>query len=166
MRGDNIMEKKYNRMQSGQGRQTNNFTDRDMLQDMLITEKYLTELLNHAVLEASSDQARQLFKSLQDNAHGHAQSVFDVMSELGWYSAQNTQRPGRYRTGGQNYIGQGNVNQMPGVVRGQTEYPHASGRSTGRRFSGAADNPRPIQPGNEPLYVPVREDMKYGWKSF
>jgi hypothetical protein len=75
-----------------------------MLQDMLVTEKYLSETLNHAILESDSDQARQIFSALQDNAQGHAHMIYDAMVEQGWYTAetagQSYDQNNRYRTSG------------------------------------------------------------------
>lgn len=100
------MSGKYGR-QMGQNRQMGmgtSLSERDMLQDMLLTEKYLSEALNHAILESSSDQTRNMFKSMQDHAQGHAQMIYNEMSDQGWYNTQGAgqgmQQSQRYRTGG------------------------------------------------------------------
>jgi len=100
---------KYGR-QMGQNRQMSGMggglSEQDMLHDMLITEKYLSEVLNNAILESSCNQTRQMFKSLQDNAQEHAQMIFEEMSDQGWYNVQGTgsmgmqQQGGRFRSGG------------------------------------------------------------------
>lgn len=103
------MAKRYGR-QTGQGRQmgmSGSMSERDMLQDMLLTEKYLSEMLNHAILESSNAQTRQIFQSMQTNAQDHAQMIYDEMSDQGWYNVQgasgqwNQQQSGRYRMGNQ-----------------------------------------------------------------
>lgn len=101
------MATRYGR-QMGQNRQTGGgLSQQDMLHDMLISEKYLSDVLNKAVLESSSNQTRQMFKSLQDNAQEHAQMIYEEMSDQGWYNVQGTgtgmgmqQQGGRFRSGG------------------------------------------------------------------
>lgn len=111
------MGTKYSR-QMGQNRQMGmGLSEQDILQDMLLTEKYLSEVLNHAILESSNNQTRQMFKTLQENAQEHAQMIYEEMSDQGWYNVQSgmgmgmQQQGGRFRTGGmqqmQNYGGQG-----------------------------------------------------------
>lgn len=99
------MDKRYGRMRTGQGSQTtSNLSEKDMLQDMLLTEKYLSETLNHAILESDSDQTRQIFSTLQDNAQGHAHMIYDAMAEQGWYTGETAGQSNiqnkRYRTTG------------------------------------------------------------------
>jgi len=100
------MATRYGR-QMGQTRQTGGgLSEQDMLRDMLITEKYLSDVLNKAILESSTNQTRQMFKSLQDNAQEHAQMIYEEMSDQGWYNVQGTgagmgmQQGGRFRSGG------------------------------------------------------------------
>jgi spore coat protein CotF len=128
------MGKRYGQ-QTGQGRQTSSLSDRDILNDMLLTEKYLAEMLNNAVLESSVGPTRQMFKSMQDNTQEHAQMIFEEMSSKGWYNTPGAgagqgmqqQWQQRYRTGDTRQM-QGFSRPRSGSYRGYDtrEYQHGS----------------------------------------
>ncbi len=74
----------------------NRLSDRDMLLDLLVTEKYMSHLYDHAIMEASGYQVRDTFIALQQEEHETAQMLFDFMHRHGWYTTgANRQKQGR-----------------------------------------------------------------------
>lgn len=74
----------------------NRLSDRDMLLDMLTTEKYMSHLYDHAIMEAADDSVRDTFITLQQDDHDTAQMIFDFMQQQGWYNTgANRQQFGR-----------------------------------------------------------------------
>lgn len=68
-------------------------TDQDRMEDLLTQEKYLITSYSSFIPEASCPQLRQV---LTDNFNGCAQnqfSVFDQMSQLGWYQTKDAPMP-------------------------------------------------------------------------
>lgn len=64
-------------------------TDRDRMEDMLSNEKYLIDGYSTFLPEASDVQLRQVFK---DNMSACAQdqfTVYDAMTQRGWYETKN-----------------------------------------------------------------------------
>jgi hypothetical protein len=73
----------------------NRLSDRDMLLDLLVTEKYMSHLYDHAIMEASGYQVRDTFIALQQEEHETAQMLFDFMHRHGWYTTgANRQKQG------------------------------------------------------------------------
>ena len=84
----------------------NRLSDRDMLLVLLSTEKYMSHLYDHAIMEATCDTVRDTFVALQEDEHETAQMVFDFMHQRGWYSTgANRQKSGRRLQGGQRLSG-------------------------------------------------------------
>ncbi len=80
----------------------NRLSDRDMLLDLLTTEKYMSHLYDHAIMEASGDTVRDTFVALQQDEHETAQMLFDFMNQHGWYTTgANRQKAGRRLQTGQ-----------------------------------------------------------------
>jgi hypothetical protein len=63
----------------------NHLSDRDIFLDMLATEKYMSHLYDHAVLESSSDIVRDTFQRLQHNTQMNAAKIYETMHQRGWY---------------------------------------------------------------------------------
>ena len=61
------------------------FSDRDRLNDMLATEKYLTDGFNVFVREASHKNLFDDVLQILNETH-HAADVFNLMFQKGWYS--------------------------------------------------------------------------------
>ncbi|HJV46118.1 MAG TPA: spore coat protein [Bacillota bacterium] len=62
--------------------------DRDYLNDILATQKYLTDSLNVAVREASHDTLHQdLLNTLTQN-HQEQRQLFNLMFQKGWYKLE------------------------------------------------------------------------------
>ncbi|HBG02804.1 MAG TPA: hypothetical protein DDW87_14775 [Firmicutes bacterium] len=62
------------------------FNDRDRLNDMLATEKYLTDGFNAFVREASHKNLFDDVLQILNETHHAARDVFDLMFQKGWYS--------------------------------------------------------------------------------
>jgi hypothetical protein len=86
--------------------QRNRLSDRDMLLDLLATEKYMSHLYDHAIMEASTEAVRDTFVALQQDEHATALMLFDFMQNQGWYTTgANRQKFGRRLQGGQRLSG-------------------------------------------------------------
>ncbi|WP_198003944.1 spore coat protein [Thermosinus carboxydivorans] len=68
----------------------NRLSDRDMLLDLLTTEKYLSHLYDHAILESSTSNVQKTFEQLVQDAHDTSRTLFTVMQERGWYNVKRT----------------------------------------------------------------------------
>lgn len=81
--------------------------DRDMLNDILSTEKYLTQAFNTAINEASNQQLYQTQLQILNELHDAQRQLFNLMHQKGWYKldaanpnqiAQKAQQFANYRT--------------------------------------------------------------------
>lgn len=62
--------------------------DRDFLNDVLATEKYLTDSFNVAVREASHDSLHQDFMTILTETHQAQRDAFNLMFQKGWYKLE------------------------------------------------------------------------------
>ncbi|MFM1653144.1 spore coat protein [Brevibacillus sp. B_LB10_24] len=62
--------------------------DRDRLNDILATEKYLTDSFNTAVREASHNQLYQDMMTILNETHQCQRNMFDLMFQKGWYKLE------------------------------------------------------------------------------
>lgn len=67
---------------------TPNMNDRDRLNDMLLTEKYLTDGLNVFVREASHQSLYRDVMQILNETHQAAREVFNLMFAKGWYTLE------------------------------------------------------------------------------
>lgn len=70
----------------------NRLSDRDMLMDLIITEKHLSALYNQGVLEATSSIIASTFERLQADTHDNARTIFNAMQTRGWYNPERVKR--------------------------------------------------------------------------
>lgn len=68
-----------------QGAQQGRLSDRDILQDLLTTHKFMSDGYHHAVLESANDEIRQTMTKMHDEVVQNAKQVFDAMNQRGWY---------------------------------------------------------------------------------
>lgn len=66
--------------------------DRDRLNDVLATEKYLATSLNTAVWEASHDQLHKTFLTILNETHQGARDIFNMMFQRGEYKLNAEQQ--------------------------------------------------------------------------
>ena len=71
---------------STQVQQNTQFNDRDRLNDMLATEKWLTDGFNVFAREASHQTLHNDVMHILNETHQAARDVFNLMFEKGWYS--------------------------------------------------------------------------------
>ncbi len=144
--------------------QRNRLSDRDMLLDLLATEKYMSHLYDHAIMEASTEAVRDTFVALQQDEHTTAQMLFDFMQRQGWYTTgANRQKFGRRLQGGQRLSG-GPQPPASGAwqPRADSRYAAASGtRRLGQNLGGDG------RPGRQPAWADQgqrgRSDNRQGW---
>lgn len=60
--------------------------ERDFINDILATEKYLTDNFNIFAREASHRQLHQDTITILNETHAAARNLFNLMFEKGWYS--------------------------------------------------------------------------------
>lgn len=84
--------------------------DRDRLNDILATEKYLTDSFNTAVREASHDQLFQTTLQILTESHQAARNVYNLMFQKGWYTLE-AEQPQKIDQLKQQF--QGYMNQFP-----------------------------------------------------
>jgi spore coat protein CotF len=62
--------------------------DRDRINDILATEKYLTDGFNIAAREASHPQLHQDIMTILNETHQCAREAFEMMFQKGWYKIE------------------------------------------------------------------------------
>lgn len=60
-------------------------TDQDIAQTMLKDEKFMCNLINNSILEASNDNLRRDWSTCMQNTQQMQKKVFDAMNQKGWY---------------------------------------------------------------------------------
>ncbi|VBB08293.1 Hypothetical protein LUCI_3564 [Lucifera butyrica] len=68
----------------------NRLSDRDMLLDLLATEKAISGMYEHGIMESATEPVRNAFEQLQHDEHENGELLFNAMQEKGWYSASRT----------------------------------------------------------------------------
>jgi hypothetical protein len=60
--------------------------DRDIAQDLLTSEKYVTGLVGTGTLEASNPQVRQTLSQVHNETESSSRRIFDYLNARGWYN--------------------------------------------------------------------------------
>lgn len=68
--------------------QSPQMSDRDFINDILATEKYLTNSYNTAVNEASIEELYQLQMKHLNDSHQAARDLYNLMQQKGWYNVE------------------------------------------------------------------------------
>ncbi|HWR45599.1 spore coat protein [Sporomusa sp.] len=77
----------------------NRLSDRDMMVDLINTEKHLSHLYEHAIMESINITVHNAVEEFQHDEHENAYTLFKVMQERGWYNpAGQEQSAGNKRT--------------------------------------------------------------------
>jgi len=63
-------------------------SDRDMLNDLLMTEKYISGTYDTAIMECANQTIRDALSHIQKEEQQHAKMLFDAMNQRGWYTPQ------------------------------------------------------------------------------
>jgi spore coat protein CotF len=66
--------------------------DRDRVNDILATEKYLTDSFNISAREASHDQLHQDIMKILTETHQAARDMYNLMFQYGWYKLEAEQQ--------------------------------------------------------------------------
>jgi spore coat protein CotF len=66
--------------------------DRDYLNEILATEKYLTDSFNVAAREASNDDLYKDVMTVLTECHQAARDAFNLMFQYGWYKLEAEQQ--------------------------------------------------------------------------
>lgn len=66
-------------------RTANRLSDRDMLLDLLMTEKYMAHIYNSAIVESTHTPVLEAFEDMAHDEHSNARSLFEAMQDKGWY---------------------------------------------------------------------------------
>jgi hypothetical protein len=61
-----------------------------MLLDLLATEKHMSHMYDHGIMESSNTDVRYTFEELQHDEHENAHIIFNAMQERGWYNPTTT----------------------------------------------------------------------------
>jgi len=64
------------------------FSDRDRLQDVLASQKFITENYNTFTNECVTPQVRGVFMSILKEEHDIQNEIFVEMQKRGWYQVQ------------------------------------------------------------------------------
>ncbi len=75
----------------------NRLSDRDIMLDLISTEKHLSHLYEHAVMESTNVTVHNAMEEFQHDEHEAAYTLFSAMQDRGWYNpaGQNMQFNGR-----------------------------------------------------------------------
>ncbi len=65
-----------------------NQNDADLCNDMLMTEKYVSDAYNTAVFEFANTDARQALNHIQKEEQQHGEGIFNYMNKNGMYQLQ------------------------------------------------------------------------------
>lgn len=106
------------------------FNDRDRLNDILATEKYLTDGYNVFVRETSHQDLFHDVLHILNQTHHACRNVFNLMFEKGWYSL-HPEQPGQITKEHQKFAGY--ESQFPTQTT-QTQSQYGTGMSFPRDY--------------------------------
>jgi spore coat protein CotF len=64
----------------------NLLSDKNILSDCLVSQKFLAACYNHAVTETANESLRRDFMGIYQEEQNNLKAVFDVMTKQGWYN--------------------------------------------------------------------------------
>lgn len=73
--------------------QPDRLNDKQILNDMLMTEKYIGDTYETAIMECSNLQVREALQHIQREEQEHARRVFEAMQQRGWYKTTPANNP-------------------------------------------------------------------------
>jgi spore coat protein CotF len=91
----------------------NQLTEKDMLQDSIMTEKHVSSAYNTAIIESVNQQIMQTLQHIQLEEQNHAQLFFEAMHKKGWYDVESV-HPNQ---AAKQEISQQIANQMQGRIQ-------------------------------------------------
>ncbi|MEG6586049.1 spore coat protein [Dendrosporobacter sp. 1207_IL3150] len=113
----------------------NRLSDRDMLLDLLNTEKSMSHMYDHAIMESSNENVRYAFEEFQHDEHENGHLIFKSMQERGWYNSTTDVRMPK-----SNYINAGRSNRNAAtsdyaVTSGSEQFGSRLSRGSNRRVT-------------------------------
>ncbi|AGB41113.1 coat F domain-containing protein [Halobacteroides halobius DSM 5150] len=82
----NTMEVANMALQTTNATDYSKFSDRQLLQDALLSEKHVSSAYDSSVLESANRQIMQTLEHIQKEEHEHGQQLFEMMNKKGWYT--------------------------------------------------------------------------------
>ena len=73
----------------------NRLSDHDMLLDLMMSEKHLSSLYDHCVLEATTPVVSDAIERLQADTHDNVHTLFIAMQQHGWYNPEQAESSDR-----------------------------------------------------------------------
>lgn len=67
-------------------------TDRDLMEEVLLTTKNACDLYVHGVIEAATPQVRETFSRALNETLVMQDDIYNTMAKQGWYPAQQAQQ--------------------------------------------------------------------------
>lgn len=67
---------------------TAKYNDRDRINDLLASEKYLTEGYNISTFEATNPQLHSTLSNILNETHRNREQLFNAMEQRGWYKTE------------------------------------------------------------------------------
>ncbi len=69
-----------------------NMTDREYMDDVLLTSKTLSNLYHSAVTESSTDEVHYSFKDVLNQSLEMQHHLFSIMQQKGWYAPEGAEQ--------------------------------------------------------------------------
>lgn len=69
----------------------NRLSDHDMLLDLMMSEKHLSSLYDHCVLEATTPVVSDAIERLQADTHNNVHTLFIAMQQHGWSNPEQAE---------------------------------------------------------------------------
>lgn len=66
----------------------NQLTEKNMLFDSIMTEKYVSSAYNTSIMESVNEEVFKTLQHIQQEEQIHGQLFFQMMHKKGWYSVQ------------------------------------------------------------------------------
>jgi spore coat protein CotF len=73
--------------------QSDRLNDKQILNDMLMTEKYIGDTYETAIMETVNLQVREALQHIQREEQEHAKQIFDSMQPRGWDRTEPANNP-------------------------------------------------------------------------
>ncbi len=64
-----------------------NMTDREYMDDILLTSKTMSSLYHYAVQESPTEQLHNEFKTILNQSLDMQHNIYNIMEQKGWYTA-------------------------------------------------------------------------------
>lgn len=61
-------------------------SEKEVLNDLLMTEKQITSALNTFITEATCSNLRQNLKTIQQDEYSIHENIYNAMNQKGWYT--------------------------------------------------------------------------------